>query len=411
MNNLVSVRALHERITTLRDRYDRRLWTLFAVRMIVSLGFGAAMPFVSLYMYRELGLSMKLVGTIMLFSALISSAGRIIGGELADRIGRKPLIAVTMGVRTAFFLLMSCVIYIRASYVAVALVFLAIRFLGALMQPGISAMVADIVPQERRVEAFGILRIGGNAGWAAGPAIGGFLITISYWSLFLVTAAASLIGMALVLLFIEEPRHRLAAERFELSKVLDVGRDRKFLIFCGFSFLLFLVMGQFASTLSVFSTEFVGISDVQLGFLYTLNGIIIVLFQWPAALLGGRIGTRRALTLGAILFGAGYFTVGLAPSFYFLLGSMVLITLGEATFSPSATTAVANSATEGKMGRYMGFFGLAEALGWSAGPFVGGWLLDYLGKEPLALWGAIAAIAAVAAIGFMFSGKERERLG
>ncbi len=129
--------------------------------MIVSLGFGAAMPFVSLYMYRELGLSMKLVGTIMLFSALISSAGRIIGGELADRVGRKPLIAVTMGVRTAFFLLMSYVIFIRASYIAVALVFLAIRFLGALMQPGISAMVADIVPQESRVEAFGILRIGG----------------------------------------------------------------------------------------------------------------------------------------------------------------------------------------------------------------------------------------------------------
>jgi hypothetical protein len=80
MNSLVSVRALHERITTLRDRYDRRLWALFAVRMIVSIGFGAAMPFVSLYLYRELGLSMKAVATIMLFSALISSAGRIIGG-------------------------------------------------------------------------------------------------------------------------------------------------------------------------------------------------------------------------------------------------------------------------------------------------------------------------------------------
>ena len=403
MTKLISPHAVLERIRTLRDRYDRRLWTLFAVRMIVSIGFGAAMPFVSIYLYRELGLSMKAIGTIMLFSALISSAGRIIGGELADRIGRKPLIAVTMGVRTIFFLLMSYVIYIRASYIAVALAFLAIRFIGALMQPGISAMVADIVPQGRRVEAFGILRIGGNAGWAIGPAIGGFLIIISYWSLFLVTAAASLMGMVLVILFIEESNHRLATERFELSKVLDVGRDRRFLVFCGFSFLLFLVMGQFASTLSVFATAFVGISDVQLGFLYTLNGIIVVLFQWPAALLGGKIGTRKALTLGAILFGAGYFTVGLAPSFYFLLGSMVLITLGEVTFSPSATTAVANSATEGKMGRYMGFFGLAEAFGWSAGPFIGGWLLDYFGNEPLILWGAIAAIAAIAAIGFYHS--------
>lgn len=368
------------------------------------------MPFVSLYLYRELGLSMKVVGTIMLFSAIISSAGRIIGGEIADRIGRKPLISVTLGVRTFFFLLMSYVIYIRASYILVAVAFLAIRFLGAVMQPGISAMVADIVPQERRVEAFGILRIGGNAGWALGPAIGGFLIVISYWSLFLVTAAASLIGLFLVMAFISESPHTRANERFELSKVLDVGRDRRFLVFCGFSFLLFIVMGQFASTLSVFSTEFVGISDVQLGFLYTLNGIIVVLFQWPGAILGGKIGTRHALTLGAILFGAGYFTVGLAPSFYFLLGTMIVITLGEVVFSPSATTAVANSATDGKMGRYMGFFGLAEASGWSAGPFIGGWLLDYLGKEPLVLWGAIAAIAAIAAIGFSVSGRSRKQV-
>ena len=72
---MTSIHTLHERLKETFDRYDHRLWTLFAVRLIISLGFGAAMPFVSLYLYRELGLSMKLVGTIMLFSALISSAG------------------------------------------------------------------------------------------------------------------------------------------------------------------------------------------------------------------------------------------------------------------------------------------------------------------------------------------------
>jgi MFS family permease len=385
------------------------LWTLFSVRLIVSAGFGAAMPFVSLYLYRELGLSMRTVGTIMLFSALISSVGRIIGGELADRVGRKPLIALTMGVRTVFFLLMSYVIYIRASYLSVAAVFLLIRFVGALTQPGISAMVADIVPQSRRVEAFGVLRIGGNAGWALGPAIGGFLITFSYWSLFLLTAVASLIGMVIIVLFTSESIRAREKERFELKGLLAVGRDREFLAFCAFSLVLFLVMGQFASTLSVFSTEFLGISDVELGFLYTLNGVIIVLFQWPAALLGGRLGTRRALTLGAILFAIGYFSVGIVPSFLFLMGSMVVITLGEAVFSPSATTAVANMAPSEKMGRYMGFFGLAEALGWSAGPFIGGLLLDAYGGTPLLLWGAIAAIGLVAAIGFSVSGRCCER--
>ncbi len=401
----MSIQKILEQLKALHDRYDRRLWTLFAVRLIVSIGFGAGMPFVSLYLYRELGISMKVVGTIMLISALISAVGRIAGGELADRIGRKPLIAATLGVRALFFFSMSYTIYIRASYLAIALVYLLVRLLGALMKPGIDAMVADVVPEKQRVEAFGIIRIGANAGWAIGPAIGGFLMVISYWSLFLVTGAASLIGMILVILFIEESRHKKPAEKFILSKVLDVGRDRRFLIFCGLSFLLFLVMGQFASTLSVFSTEFIGITDVQLGLVYTLNGIIVVLFQWPAALLASKIGPRLALSLGAILFAVGYFSVSLAQSFYFLLGSMAVITSGEVIFSPSATTAVANSAQNRKMGRYMGFFGLSEALGWSAGPFVGGWLLDYLAATPLLLWGAIGAIAALAAAGFYFTSR------
>ena len=399
------------RIIALFDRYDHRLWTLFSVRFIVSAGFGAAMPFVSLYLYRELGVSMKGVGTIMLLSALTSAVGRILGGELADRIGRKPLISVTMAVRTVVFLVMAYVIHIRASYLLVALVFLAIRFVGALTQPGISSMVADIVSPKRRVEAFGILRIGGNAGWALGPAIGGFLIAISYSSLFLVTAAASLIGFLIIVLFTSESIRTREKGRFKLKELLAVGRDREFLVFCAFSLVLFLVMGQFASTLSVFTTEFLGISDVELGFLYTLNGVIIVLFQWPAALLGGRLGTRRALTLGAILFAIGYFSVGVVPSFAFLMGSMVVITLGEAVFSPSATTAVANMAPSEKMGRYMGFFGLAEALGWSTGPFIGGLLLDAYGGTPLLLWGAIAAIGLVAAIGFSMSGRCYERAG
>ena len=388
------------RLTDLLTRYDRRLWVLFVARLIVAAGFGAAMPFVSLYLYRELGVSMTVVGTIMLISAVISSVGRIIGGELADRIGRKPLITVTMAVRTILFLVMAYVIHVRAPLLAIASAFLAVRFVGAMTQPGISAMVADVVDSKRRVEAFGVLRIGTNAGWAAGPALGGFLLTVSYSSLFLLTAATSLIGFILVVLFTTESIRVREQERFKLRSVLATARDRRFLVFCAFSVLLFLVMGQFASTLSVFSTEFVGISEVQLGFVYTLNGVIVVLLQWPAALLGGRIGARRALALGCLFFALGYLSVAVAPSFGWLAGSMILITLGEVVFSPSAMTSVAEMAPEGKMGRYMGFFGLTEALGWSAGPFIGGFLLDAYATRPLILWGVIAAIGVVAGLGF-----------
>ena len=396
-----------ETLKRLWHRYDRRLWTLVLVQMIVACGFGAAMPFVSLYLYRELGVSMRDVGTIMLVAALVTSVGRIVGGELSDRLGRKPLIVLAMAVRTGVFLLMAYVIHLRASYLVVGGVFLAIRFLGALVRPSVQAMVADVAEPERRVESFGLLRIGMNAGWAAGPALGGFLLTISYSSLFLLTAGASLIGFLIMLFFTTESIGTRAQERFELREVLSTVRNRPFLFFCLSSLGLFLVMGQFASTLSVFSTEVIQISEVELGFLYTLNGLICVFFQWPAALVAARMGTFRALIGGCLLYALGYLSVGFVPAFGYLLGSMVVITLGEILHSPSASTAVAAIAPEGKGGRYMGFFGLAESFGWSVGPFIGGLLFDAtVPTAPSLLWVAIAGVGVLAALGYGFTARR-----
>ncbi len=395
------------RVKSLISGYDRRLWVLFFTQMIVAAGFGAAMPFISLYFYRVLGVPMRVVGTIMLISAAVSAAGRILGGELADRIGRKPLIAGTLGIRSVLFFVMAGLVYLKVNYLVIALVFLLVRFAGAVSQPALSAMVADIVPTARRVEAFGVLRIGGNAGWAIGPALGGFLISISYSLLFVLTAVATGIGMILILLFTTESIQARETERFVLRQVLAAGRDIKFLLFCLFSLSLFLVMGQFASTLSVFATTIIGITDVQLGFLYTLNWIVFVLLKLPAAWIARRVGIRRALVAGSLFFAGGYFSVGLAHSYGLLLATMIVITTGEVLFSPSATTAVADMSPPDRTGRYMGFFGLAESMGWSAGPFIGGFLFDAFAHTPLILWGAIAGLGLIAAVGFAVTGERR----
>jgi len=382
------------------SRYDRRFWTLFVVQLIVAIGFGAAMPFVSIFLHNVLGVSMTYVGVIMLVSALVAAGGRIVGGEIADRIGRRPLLVGGMAARVLVFGLMAYVIYVRAPALVIGGVFVAVRLVGSMVRPGLSAMVADVVEPERRVEAYALFRIGANAGWAIGPAIGGFLVATSYASLFLLTTFASLIGLLLMIFFTSESIRATEKGQFSLRRVFDVARDLRFLIFCGWSVLLFVVMGQFASTLAVFSTQVVGIAEAQLGILFTINGIAVVLFQWPAARLSNRIGVRWGLVLGCLLYALGYFSVSFASAFPFLIGSMVIITLGEVTFSPTSMAAVANMAPADRIGRYMGLFGLTEALGWSLGPFVGGVLFDALDTSPAALWGIIAAIGMVAAAGF-----------
>jgi len=238
-----------------------------------------------------------------------------------------------------------------------------------------------------------------------------------------------LIGLVLVMLFVRESIQTTEPQRFALKRILDAGRDVRFLIFCGWGVLLFVVMAQFASTLAVFSTQDIGITERQLGWLFTVNGIFVVLFQWPAARLAARVGIRWGLVLGCLGYAIGYFTIGLVPSFAlltgpvvqialgkmafsvapgfaFLVGSMMIITLGEVIFSPVSMAAVANMAPAARMGRYMGFFGLTEALGWSLGPFIGGALYDQLTVAPVMLWGIIALIGVTAALGFMSTQKR-----
>jgi len=390
--------------------YDRRFWILLGVQLVVAVGFGAAMPFVSIYLHNQLGTPMSLVGTIMLVSALVASAGRILGGELADRIGRRPVVLGGMAVRVVTFAVMAWVIHIRAPALAVGAVFLLVRLAGAVVRPALMAMVADVVDPGRRVEAYALFRIGSNAGWAMGPAIGGFLVATSYASLFLLTAAASLVGLLIVFRFTSESMRAAEREAFSLRRLVDVARDRSFLVFASWCVLLFLVMGQFASTLGVFATSIIGITEANLGILFTVNGVAVVLMQWPAARLAGRVGIRWGLVIGCLLYAAGYFSVAFAPGFAVLIGSMVVITMGEVIFSPTSTAAVANMAPSERVGRYMGFFGLTEALGWSAGPFIGGLLFDRWSGIPVALWGTIAAMGVVAAGGFAVSMRRRAGL-
>jgi len=57
----------------------------------------------------------------------------------------------------------------------------------------------------------------------------------------------------------------------------------------------------------------------------------------------------------------------------------------------------------------MGFFTLSQTLGQSLSPLFGGVLLDTFPAEPRILWGIIASVGVVAAIGFRFWGKFRSR--
>ena len=399
---------------------DRRLLHLFLGRFLASTGFSIVIPFLALYLHSTRGVPMSAVGSLFFFGALCGVAGQVVGGEWSDRNGRKRVLVACQLIRAASFAGLGYAVTVHASILVFALLTGLSAFAGRMFEPPSGAMIADITTGERRVEAYGVLRIGGNLGWSVGPALGGFLAALSYASLFYVAAGVLLTAGILIAVLVQEThplhRHRREAgpERTPIPAVgpvapgrgisiagtLAILRDTLFLRYCLVTLLLFTVMGQLMATFSVYAVDWAGRTKVELGAIYTLNGLMVVLLQFPAVRVLAPLRMTSALIVGCLMYSVGYGIMGWGSSFALLLIGMFTVTLGEITCSPASMNLVANFSPEDQRGRYMGVYGIFNSFGWSIGPLVGGVLLDLAVGRPKVLWSAIASLTVLAAIGY-----------
>jgi len=385
------------------------------VGTIVSLGFGTLIPFVAIYLKNEAGLSPQSVGGVMLISAVIGAAGRMVGGELTDRIGRVFVIRGVLILRILTFVLMALLSAARAHWGWIITGFALTRFFGAAIQPAVGALVADVVAPANRVKAYGLLKVGQNVGWAIGAASGGFILhSLGYPALFSVPAVVGVIGLVLAWIWLSETAAEVQRGQFDIRDVLSVFTDGRFVVFCGCCLLLFLLMGQYLMTLSLYMTEHIRIDEAHVGMVYSMNGAMVALFQWPISLLIAGMALRKPLVAGCLFYVVGYLAIAWAGGFGPLLWCMVIITLGEMVFTPAASTAVAAMAPGDRIGRYMGLYGLCESVGWSVGPAIGGVLLGLYAIRPdltaVVVWGPVAALGVVAGAGFwLVMGPGRPR--
>ncbi len=380
-------------------RFPWEIWALVGVQTITSAGFSLALPFLSLYLSRERGVPMSLVGTLMLFAAFASALGQFLGGEASDRYGRKPVLVLSLVLRILAFSATAWLMGSGGPVWGIVLLFLAIRVTGGLTQPPISALFADLV-QATRVEGYGLLRVGANVGWALGPALGGYLATFfPYPALFLFGAGVTFLALALAWWAVHDPFGRAQEKGIRLA----LG-DRNLWTILGLSLPVFLVAGQLVSTLSVFLVGRLGLSEAQFGGLLTLNGLLVVAAQYPLARLVQGWPTRRGLALGALLYALGYLSFGWIRSYSLMILAIGVVTLGEMIFTPVAMAVAADLAKEEQRGRYMGLFGLVQSFGWSGGAFLGGVLLDYAPNPPV-LWGSLTSLGFLAFFLFLGTGK------
>jgi hypothetical protein len=177
--------------------------------------------------------------------------------------------------------------------------------------------------------------------------------------------------------------------------------DKRSLAVLVLGFCLLLSVSQFVSTLSIHATKTIGISKTALGFLYTLNGAVIICFLMPINTLIKKINIFMRIAVGAVLYTLAFVGFGASTTWSHLAASMVLMTTGEILSLTAILTAISRMAPANMVGRYMGLYGLVEGVGWAMGPYLGALLFERFQSQPLLLWTLLGGFATLAGGGFL----------
>ena len=236
-------------------------WTVVGIRFVDGIGGTLLFPFFALYITQKFNVGMTQAGILLGMFSLFGLIGGMVGGALTDKFGRKQLILFGLVFSAVSTLSFGFVTDIRVMYPLAILV----GSLSSIAQPAQEAMIADILPEEKRQEGFGILRVVGNLAWIIGPTIGGFVANIDFFYLFVINSVISCFVAAIVFRSIPEtkpePHAHEQSESF-LQTVIGYRhslRDSAFMAFIVANILMLIVYQQMYGSLSVYLRDYHGI--------------------------------------------------------------------------------------------------------------------------------------------------------
>ena len=385
------------------SKLPRELWILCFATLVNRLG-TMALPFLMLYLSRDLGYSVERAGAALALYGGVAVAAGPIGGRLADRWGALRTIEGTLLASGVVLLLFP----LAKSWPAIVVMTILFAATSEAFRPANLARVGELGPPESRKQAFVLSRLAVNLGMSVGPLLGGFLVQSSYPLLFIVDGLTTLSAAAILVL---SSFHRLAQARerelLAAGAALPHEQHRGSLFSAVFAdpalrmFLLGIipvgmVFFQHESTMAVFMVRDLHLPESAYGALFTINTGMIILLEVPLNAATADWPHRRTLAVGSALFAVGFGALAIADSYLEVAATVVIWTVGEMVLLPGMSAYVAEIAPEGRRGEYMGLYMMAFSAAFMLGPWLGTQLLERFGAT--VLWTAIFGLGMLSAL-------------
>jgi predicted MFS family arabinose efflux permease len=372
----------------------REVW-LLAGGLLVNRAGSMVLPFLSLYLTRDLGLTAARAGIVIGGFGLGSMAGSYVGGWISDRMDPVRTQQLSLFVSGIGFLLFTQL----ESFTALAIGVVVLAAISDVFRPALMVSVAHRSSPEIRTRAFALIRLAANLGMAVGPAMAGVLATHGYVWIFVGDAITCWAAAIMLLLTISTG---LAFDDTDREQEATNGgspwKDPPFLAFM----LLLMVLGmaflQVWSTMPLYLRSFFEMSERAIGLLLALNALLIVLAEMLLIRAVEHRDRMRMVGLGALLVCGGLALLAAGTWWPIAVLAMVVLTAGEMLSMPITNAVVADRAGTGLVGQYMGVYTLAFSTAFVIGPIVGTAVYQNLG--PRMLWLGVGALGVFLAVAF-----------
>jgi len=378
------------------------LAVLFFIVFIDLIGFGMVIPFLSFYA-REYGASGTTVGAVVGIYSIMQFFFAPIWGRLSDRIGRRPVLLISL---TA-----SCLGYLLFGLARGLVVLFISRIIAGAGGANIGtaqAYIADTTTDAQRAKGMGLIGAAFGMGFILGPPLSGILSTVGLHhhlagNLIPGLTAAGLSFTALIIAFIVlaeskppdlQPRSGLPPQFDKRIWSELVHRKLLGLIMLAL-FLMLLSVAGMETSVTLHARDRFHFQQIDLAYFFLFMGVIVAVIQ------GGLIG-RLARALGEktlVAIGTASYTIGLAlvPEVWrvgWLYVVAFFISIGTGLCYPSLTSLVTKTTPRKEHGSMLGIATAVGSLARFIGPIFMGFLYDLAAARGAFFGGAILTAAA-----------------
>ncbi len=381
---------LRRRLTPYGQDLPASFWYLWFGTVINRLG-GFAVPFLMLYLTTRLAITPQTAALVVSALGAGSFIAQLSGGELSDRLGRRPVMMLSFLVTPVAMLALGLVQEIWLLVVATFV----LGFFTDLFRPAMSAAIVDLVPADKRTRAFGYIYWAINLGAALAPILAGLLANFDYFVLFAGDALTTAIFGIIVLLRVPETQTLEVAESARLKTTARLGqalRDPMLLVFVFLSLLVGLIYSQSHVTLPI-EMAANGLPPSDYGLAIAVNGALIVLVTLNVARRVERLPRYGVMAAAGLLLGVGFGLTALAGSLPAFALTVAIWTIGEVIGASVAPVIVSEMSPPALRGLYQGVWGSSWGLAFFLGPVLGGFVFQNYGSD--ILWGSMFVLGIV----------------